>query len=179
VSAVSFFELSHLTTSIGIADLVGPQVLQGVGFSLIFVALSTAALSDVPRPRITAAAGLYNVVRQVFGSVGVAMAATLVGTSTERFRSTLSESVTPYDPLARQWVTGVAGALRARGSDPATAGRQALELLDVTVTRQAAVLAYNRVFLEVGVLFLLALPLVWVLRRRPVEVGPDVAVHAE
>jgi len=179
VSAWSFVELSHLTTQTGIPNLIAPQVLQGLGFSLIFVALSTAALSDVPRAQITAAAGLYNVVRQVFGSVGVAMAATLVGAGTARFRATLSESVTPYSPAASQWLAGATAAMRARGADSVTAGARALQLLNVTVTRQATVLAYNRVFVEVALLFVIALPLVFVLHKSH-GAGADAApVHAE
>ena len=165
ISAWSFLELSHLTITIGVANLIMPQVVQGVGFSLIFVALSTAALADVPRPQITAAAGLYNVVRQVFGSVGVAMAATLVSSGAERFRSVLSESVTPYSPAAQRWLAMVRGAMQARGVDPMTAAQRALTLLDADVGRQAAVLAYNRVFVEVAILFAAALPLVWALHR--------------
>ncbi|TMQ67938.1 MAG: DHA2 family efflux MFS transporter permease subunit [Candidatus Eisenbacteria bacterium] len=171
VSAWSFYELSHLTTSIGVVDLLVPQVTQGIGFSLIFVALSTAALADVPRPQITAAAGLYNVVRQVFGSVGVAMAATLVSSGAEKFRSTLSASVTPYSPAARQWLSTVTAAMQARGADPATAARRALQLLDLDVGRQATVLAYNRVFVQVAVLFAVALPLVFALHKGRREGG--------
>jgi len=55
VSGTGFYFMSQLTTSAGYGDLFWPQVLQGVGFSLIFVALSTAALSTIPRPRMTAA----------------------------------------------------------------------------------------------------------------------------
>lgn len=51
------------------------------------------------------------------------------------------------------------------GTDMATAREQALKLLDATVTRQAAVLSYNHVFVLVSLLFLFALPLVFFLRR--------------
>jgi DHA2 family multidrug resistance protein len=73
----------------------------------------------------------------------------------------------------------VTGGMQARGSDLATARERALQLLDLSVTRQAAVLAYNRVFLLVGVLFLVALPLVLVLqRRRPLDLNePQVVVE--
>ena len=70
VTGVSFWQLSHLTSQIGYWDIFWPQVMQGVGFSLIFVALSTAALSTIAKPEVTAATGLYNVSRQVFGSIG-------------------------------------------------------------------------------------------------------------
>src|SRR5262249_53480122 len=66
ISAASFYALSRLSIDTSAASILWPQVWQGVGFGLIFVALSTAALATIARPKITAAAGLYNVVRQVF-----------------------------------------------------------------------------------------------------------------
>ena len=59
VSGFAFWDLSHLTTQVGFWDILWPQVWQGVGFSLIFVALSTAALATIPRPDVTAATPLY------------------------------------------------------------------------------------------------------------------------
>src|SRR5512143_2371068 len=72
VTAFSFWDLSHLTTDVGFWNIFWPQLWQGVGFSLIFLSLSTAALATIPRHQMTQAAGLYNVVRQVMGSVGIA-----------------------------------------------------------------------------------------------------------
>ena len=59
ISAASFWELSHLTSNVGYWDIFWPQLWQGVGFSLIFLALSTAALATIPRPLMTQASGLY------------------------------------------------------------------------------------------------------------------------
>ncbi len=173
VSAISFYELSHLTTQTGTVNILTPQLWQGVGFSLIFVPLSTAALADIPRPQITAAAGLYNVVRQVFGSVGVALAATAISTGTVRAHAVLAQHVTAYDSATREWMTRVAGGMMVDGSDPATARERALQLLDLAVTRQAAVLAYNRAFVLVAFLFVVALPLVLALRRVRFRTAPE------
>jgi DHA2 family multidrug resistance protein len=152
--AFGYWDLAHLTTDTGYWDLVWPQVWQGVGFSLLFAALSTAALSVVPRERMTAATGLYNVVRQVMGSVGIAIAATELSTSTTRYRAILVEDA-GRSALAQQWLAGVTAALRSKGADVLTAQAQALALLDGRVRRQAAVLAYNHVFVLVAALFVL------------------------
>ncbi|PYO41092.1 MAG: MFS transporter [Gemmatimonadetes bacterium] len=164
VSAFSFRELSQLTTAVGFWDVFVPQVWQGVGFSLIFVALSTAALGAIEKAKMTAAAGLYNVVRQVFGSVGIAVAATTLTTGIARYHDALAEHVTMYDPVTRQWLGAVTAALRAAGSDAFTAARRALDLLNIDVTHQATVLSYNHVFALVMLLFAIALPLVLLLR---------------
>ncbi len=176
VSAFGFWDLSHLTLDSGYWDLFFPQVWQGVGFSLVFVALSTAALATIERPQMTAAAGLYNVVRQVFGSIGVSLAAAQLARGTATNRAILSEHVSMYDPATRAWVDRVAGAMQATGADAAAALQRALALLDIQILRQAAVLAYNHIFALAALLFAAALPLVLLLSRgRPAGVEAMVA----
>ncbi len=166
VTGLSFWQLSHLTTQVGFWDILWPQVWQGVGFSLIFVALSTAALATIPRPDVTAATGLYNVSRQVFGSVGIAVAATQLTSGVTTYHAILAERAGVANAAAVRWLSSVTASMMARtGADFETARTQALKLLDVIVTRQATVLSYNRVFVLVSFLFIIALPLVFLLKR--------------
>jgi len=164
VSAYSFWELSHLTTDTGFWDIFWPQLWQGVGFALIFLSLSTAALAYIPKPEMTQAAGLYNVVRQVFGSVGIAVSASILTRSTIQYHAVLGENVTAYHAPATQFIQGATARLTGMGADASTAHQMALKILDLRVTRQAAVLAYNHVFSLVAILFLLSLPLVFLLK---------------
>jgi MFS transporter, DHA2 family, multidrug resistance protein len=166
VTGLSFWQLSHLTSQVGFMDILWPQVWQGVGFSLIFVALSTAALATIARPEVTAATGLYNVSRQVFGSVGIAVSATQLTAGVTRYHSILAEHVGVANAAAVSWLSSVTSAMMARtGVDAQTAHQQALKLLDGMVTRQATVLSYNRIFVLVSLLFVIALPLVFLLKR--------------
>jgi DHA2 family multidrug resistance protein len=164
VSAYSFWDLAHLTTDTGIWDILLPQVWQGVGFGMLFVALSTAALSTIPRGRMTAAAGLYNVVRQVLGSVGIAAAATEVVRSQARYHDVLAEHVTAYGTATQQLLHSATAGMVASGADVVTATGRAIKLLDYRVTRQATALAYNHVLLLVATLFAISLPLVLLVR---------------
>jgi DHA2 family multidrug resistance protein len=177
VSAWSFWELSHLSLDVGFWDIFWPQMWQGVGFGLIFVALSTAALATIPRPRMTAATGLYNVVRQIFGSVGIAVSATLLGTSTTRYHAVLTEHVTAASGPAQRFLRMGTAGMAQSGADPATARLRALKLLDLSIFRQAAALAYNHVFGLVAFLFLLGLPLVLLLKTRRGEVEVEMVVE--
>jgi DHA2 family multidrug resistance protein len=167
--------MAKLTSSVGYWDLFWPQLWQGVGFSLIFVALSTAALSTIPRPRMTAATGLYNVVRQVMGSVGIAVAATTLGTSTVRYHAILSEDA-GASAVARQRIAQLTASMVAKGADAVTAKAQAMRVLDGIISRQAAVLAYDHVFVLVSSLFFLGFPLVFLLRRGR---AAEVEIHAD
>jgi DHA2 family multidrug resistance protein len=177
ISGFSFWQLGHLAPNVGYWDIFFPQLWQGVGFSLIFVALSTAALAGVERERLTAASGLYNVVRQVCGSVGIAAAATLVSRGTVLYRSRLSEAITPANPALAPWLRAGEHATASLGGGALAASQRALALLDGYVTRQATVLAYNHVYQLITLSFLACLPLVLLLRKPKghveVEVGVD------
>jgi MFS transporter, DHA2 family, multidrug resistance protein len=164
ISAYSFWDLAHLTTDTGVWDILLPQVWQGLGFSLLFVALSTAALATIPRAKMTAAAGLYNVVRQVMGSVGIAIAATELVRGQSRYHDVLAEHVTPYSAATQDWLHGATAGMMRAGADAITATGRALRLLDVRVLRQATVLSYNHVLLLVAALFLVSLPLILLVR---------------
>ena len=175
VCGYGFYTMASLTTEVGYWELFWPQLWQGVGFSLIFVSLSTAALSTIPKPRMTAATGLYNVVRQVMGSVGIAIAATTLSTSTIRYHAVLSEDA-GASKVASQWMSGVTSGMMGKGADAFTAKAQAMRILDGMITRQAAVLAYNHVFVLVSALFFIALPLVFLLRRGTPSGEVEIAV---
>ena len=166
ICGFSFWDLSHLTLSVGYWDIFWPQVFQGIGFSLIFVALSTAALATIAKPDVTAATGLYNLSRNIFGSVGIAISAAQLTAGMSRYHAMLAERVTIANAAAVSWLSTATAAMMARtGADAVTARKMALKLLDVTISRQAAVLSYNRVFVLVAILFVIALPLVLLLKR--------------
>jgi DHA2 family multidrug resistance protein len=179
VSAWSFYQLSHLTLQTSAASILVPQIWQGVGFGLIFVALSTAALATIPRRDVTAAAGLYNVVRQVFGSVGVALAATELQTGTRRYHAILSWQVTGYSEATKRWLDAARSGFARVSADSVEAARRALAALDQSVLGQATVMAYNHAFLLVAVLFLAAVPLAFLLRgHQGGDQAESVAVEA-
>jgi len=176
IAAIGFYGMARLTAQVGYWDLFWPQLWQGVGFSLIFVALSTAALSTISRARMTAAAGLYNVVRQVMGSVGIAIAATTLDTSAVRYHALLSEDA-GASRMGSAMVSGLASAMQSKGADHYTATQQAMHIMDNMIGRQASVLAYNHVFLLVTSLFVIGLPLVVLLRRGAPSAEAEVMVE--
>ena len=166
LNAVGFWQLSHLTGQVGAWDFFWPQVWQGAGMGLLFMAIATAALATIPKPKLTAATGLYNVVRTVFGSIGIAVAATQMTSGTHRYHDLLAEHLTVYAEGTRQTLQRLTAAMVQAGADPLTAGQRALGILNLRVTRQASVLAYNHLFELTTVLFLAALPLAFLLASR-------------
>jgi DHA2 family multidrug resistance protein len=165
ISVYSYWLLSSLSLNVGFWDIVFPQVVQGVGFGTIFVALSTVSLTNIDKPKMQAATGLYNVVRMVFGSIGVAMAATELDRGGVRYGAILMANVTEYSDVAMEWVKSLTSAMLGKGADAFTAHLQALSVIEREVTRQALMLSFNRVFFLVALLFFLSLPLIVLLRE--------------
>jgi DHA2 family multidrug resistance protein len=120
---------------------------------------------------MTAATGLYNVVRQVFASIGIAVAATQITSGTHRYHDRLAEHVTMYAEATRLGLQRITAGMVQAGADSYTAAQRALAILNLRVTRQAAVLAYNHVFELTAALFALAIPLTFLLAGRRQAAG--------
>jgi len=167
ISAFSYWQLSLLSLQIGFWDIVLPQAIQGVGFGAIFVALSTVALSNVEKSRMQAATGLYNVVRLVAGSIGIAISATLLDRGATVSQAEITTSlISPFRDITLERVENLTEAMVAQGSDPFTAKAQALGILDRIIGNQAMMISYNRIFFLVAVLFLISVPLVLLLSKN-------------
>jgi DHA2 family multidrug resistance protein len=177
ITSISFWQLSTMSLHVGFWDLFVPNMLQGGGFGLIFVALSTAVLSAIERPQMTAATGLYNVVRQVFGSVGIAVAATVLTRGEQTYRAGLVRNLTVFNPNMTDRLGTITAAMADGGAGPGTSHQMALRLLDGQLMRQAGMMAYNHVFLLVTALFAASIPLVFLLRGYSPSAEKDLIVE--
>ncbi|MDB4948503.1 MAG: hypothetical protein JWM27_1152 [Gemmatimonadetes bacterium] len=165
VLAASMFMHGTLTTESGRPDMFWPVLLRGLGFGLIFVPITTVAFVGLAPREMPHAAALFNLARQLGGSVGIALVATQLITATARHRAGLVEHVTVFDQVTREQLGGTTARLRLAGADELTAGRRAVALLDRRVQVQAQMLAYRDAFGFLGLVVLGSLPLVLLLRR--------------
>lgn len=156
--------MGHFTLDIGTGDILIPQVIQGVGFALVFVALSTVALSSIPKEKMTSATGLNNLIRQLGGSFGTAFVVTLLTRHIAQARADLVGNTAAANPAFTQQVGGMAGAFMMHGASSSAAMGMAYQVMDDTITRNAAIIAYEYLFLWIGLLFCLCLPLLFFLR---------------
>ncbi len=164
VSGFSFWQLSRLNLGVGYLDILLPQALQGLGFGMVFVSLTTSAMITIDRKRMTAATGLYVVVRQIFGSIGIALVATELTRSQVISHATLTRYLTPYRDVVGRWLAGASSAFAAHGAAPAMLQTKALGLLEATTSQHAAMLAFNHVFFLLSLLFFLCFPLCFLLK---------------
>lgn len=173
------YELSHITLLSSSGDIVVPLLVTGVGFACLFIPLTTAALTFVPRPSLADAAGLNSFVRQIGGSFGLTIFATLLGNFTKRATAAVSWNVTNLRPDVVQHIDMIAGGLRAHGVSASAAQGGAIAMVARAVGLQGAVLAFEKTFLLQGVAFLVVLPLLYFLRVGPTKEKQHVELSME
>ena len=132
----TLYELSSLNLNAGYWDIFWPQFLQG-RLALLFVPLTTATMDPIPREEMGNATSLFNFMRNLGGSFGIALSTTLLARNQQINAGRLGENVTLYDPAAAAMIQQIQQAFMARGSDAATALSQAYATLGGMVQRQA------------------------------------------
>jgi DHA2 family multidrug resistance protein len=177
--AISAWQMSHYNLSTSAAGVVSALLIQGVGFSCLFVPLSTVALSTIDKHRISDAAGLNSLVRQIGASMGLAMFATLMPRFTAAARGSLAAHLVPGRPELMQRLELMTRSLVSRGYDLASAKLAAQRFLGGTVMQQATVLSFDRLFITAGVAFLAVMPLLYFLKSDGAGPAPKADVHVE
>src|SRR6185503_8254411 len=137
--------------------------LQGAGMALLFVPLTTVAMATIPRERMGYATSLFNLMRNLGGSVGIAVTGTYLARHRQVVGAALGEHVTAYDPTSQAILAQMKAAFMAAGADAVTATDRAYAALQGMVLRQAAMVSFVTIFRLLGVLFLILTPLVLIM----------------
>jgi DHA2 family multidrug resistance protein len=156
------YELSQVTLAMGQWDLAVPLAMQGAGMALIFVPMETTAFSRIARHHLADAAGLSNVLKETGGAIGLALFTSVLLRSEIVSRAGLAAHVGITNPLAAQRLSMLQAL--TPGTSPTAAHSRALGILSQVVSREAAVLAYEHLFLLLGVMILILLPLLFLLK---------------
>jgi len=125
-------------------------------------------LSTIPRHQLSDATGLSSLMRQLGGSVGLAIFATLLSRYGVQIRSTLSAHVIAERPIVLGRLMQIQGGLMARGMDLGSARELALRMMSGTVAREAMVMAFQKLFVVGAMAFVVVLPLLLLLRAPKV-----------
>ena len=177
---MSLYMMSNLTLGIDYWTLAFPRFVQGFALGFIFVPLSTPTLATIRRDKLVNATSAYNVLRNLGGSVGIALATTLLAQRSQFHQANLVTHVNVWSPETaarlKQWTAH----FLSQGSDSFTAQRQALAMLYRDTVGQAQVLAYVDDFWLLAILFSIIpffLPLMRRVRIEPVapRAEPDAA----
>jgi DHA2 family multidrug resistance protein len=165
VGAFTLFELSNINLQAGYWDIFWPQFIQGLSMGLLFVPLSTLTMSMIPKEKMGNATSLFSLMRNLGGSVGIAMVATMLARRTQVHTNLLGANIHDYSSTAQQALEAARNLFMSRGSDFYTATQQAYRAIWGTVLRQSSMVAFVDVFRILALVFLLAIPLVLLMRR--------------
>jgi len=172
VSAAGLMAMSRFTLQLDYATAVRSRIVQSFGLAFLFVPISTVAFMRIPRERMNYATGLYNLARNIGGSSGIAATTTMLARRAQFHQSVLVSHLTPYDPAYRDALAKASMALQAAGSSGADAAAQAQGMLYGSVLKQAGMLAFADAFWVMGALFLVIIPLMFLIRKVPPVRGP-------
>jgi len=176
VGALTLLWLGQLNLNAGYWDFFWPQFVQGLGLSMLFVPLTTISMDPIPRERMGNATSLFNLMRNIGGSVGIAMTGTMLARQQQVHINVLGAHIDAYNPASRAMIESMTAAFMARGVDAYTASQRAYGAVFGIVQRQASMVTFVEIFRLLGFIFLLLIPLT-LLMKRPSGRGGPAAAH--
>ena len=142
---------AHMDATTGYDQLFWSQVVRALGQPFIMLTLSQFAMQGIAAQDTASASSLFNMTRNLGGSVGIAMLATTL-TNREHFHSAMiGESVSALSNATQLRLDQLTQTFIASGIDPATAAQKAIGVIDRLVRREAYVMAYNDGFMIMAV----------------------------
>ncbi|HUV70839.1 MAG TPA: DHA2 family efflux MFS transporter permease subunit [Terracidiphilus sp.] len=163
--AYSTFLLSHINLSISIWSVAVPNFLNGFSGGFIFVPLTTMTMSQLRKQEMGNAAGIYNLMRNIGASVGIATVTTFLVRGSQIHQNYLTGNVTATNPTAMSALQGLQARFFSGGANAITAQQDALGAIYRSIEQQATLLAYADNFRMVGYLALFCIPLLLLLVR--------------
>lgn len=160
LTAISMFALTSLNPDSNYDSFFWPQVIRGFGAVLMFMSLSMATLGPLPKDKIAAASGFYNLTRQMGGSIGIAAITTILDQRQNQHRSVLMEKINGFNPALNEYLQQFSNGVLAQGGNSANPPLGGMALAESLVQMQAAILSFSDCFFVAGIAFLICLPLV-------------------
>jgi DHA2 family multidrug resistance protein len=174
----TLFWLADLNLNVGYWDIFWPQFVQGVALGLLFVPLTTIAMDHVPRETMGNATSLFNLMRNLGGSVGIALVQTILARDRQIHTHDIGAHIDAYSLPAQQMLQSLKAAFMSAGSDATTATERAYAVIFGQVQQQAAMMSFIDAFRVLGVIFVVVAPLSW-LMRRPAQSATHLAAPPE
>ena len=169
------WDLGNINLQIGMANVVWPIIGTGVGISAIFVPLTTLTMGTLHKEEMGNASGLFNLMRNIGGGVGIALTTTMLARLSQVHQATLVGHLTPYDPAYQIVFQRIQGFIAGSGggiTNPLAYGLIYQELL-----RQSTLMAFVDNFRGVGLACLVIIPTVFLFKKVKTQGGPSLGAH--
>jgi len=171
VEALAMWNMTHFDTAVTFGDIAIARMWQGAPIPFLFVPLISAAYVGLPGEKTNRASAMISVGRNIGGSVGISLVQALLARREQFHQARLITGLQPLNPVYVHGIHSLAQALTARGAPPAAATQMARGELYQLVLRQADMMAFNDVFWAMAVFIAVILPIVFLLKRTPLEHG--------
>ncbi len=142
---------------------------------MIFVPLTTATMDPIANERMGNATSIFNLMRNLGGSMGIAASTTLVARREQLYFNLLGRHVNPYSLGSQALANSVRQMFFMKGADGATASARADAFLFRMVERHSAMLAYNATFWTLAMIFMVMWPFIFLMRKP--RTGRSLSAH--
>jgi DHA2 family multidrug resistance protein len=173
VLAYSTYMLSGVNLEIATSNVIWPNIISGFAMGFVFVPLTTMAMGTLSNEQMGNASGIYNLMRNTGGSIGIAMVTTFLARGAQVHQAAMVSHLTPYDPAFQQRMHQATGALGAGGP---VAAQQAYGSIYGTLVKQSMLMSYTDNFRMLAFLCLLSIPTALLFKRVRARKGP-IAAH--
>jgi DHA2 family multidrug resistance protein len=175
IVAFSMWHLTGLTGDITYGYAAMSRIFLALGLPFLFLPVTTASYDGVPPDKTNQASALINVARNIGGSMGVALAQTILAQRQQFHQSRLIEHAAPSDLGYQQTIETMTRFFQAQGSNASDAASQAVAWVGRTLQQQVDLLAYIDVFWTLAIIAVLMIPTAAVL--RPIKLGAPARGH--
>ncbi len=165
VTAWSTYLMSQFNRMADFDAVLWPRIYLGFGVGLIIIPLTTLTLSRIGREGMGNATSIFNLVRNIGGSFGVAIATTILTRRAQFHQARLVDHLTPFDMPYALGSGKIAQTLQYRGFDPALSGQSGPGAIYDQLLREASMMSFNDVFYVLSVMLIMTIPLVFFMRR--------------
>ncbi|HZR56736.1 MAG TPA: DHA2 family efflux MFS transporter permease subunit [Terriglobales bacterium] len=163
--AVAALWFGQVNLSISQWTFLWAIIISGFGSGCVFVPLSTTTMAGLPNEEIGNASGLYNLLRNIGGSIGISVVNTIVYRHSQTHRNEMGHAITATSVSVQSQLRGIQQFLTFQGSSPATAMHQAYALINGTLSQQARLWAYVDTFRYMALVCFACIPIVFLLKK--------------
>ena len=164
-SAYAMWELSRFSLDVASVNFWWPLLIQGAALGFVFVPLTTIANGAIPNERMGNATSLFNLMRNIGASIGIAMVETVQFRNQQKHINTLGAHVYSQSSATQQTFESMKALFMSQGSSASTATHQAYLAMWGMVERQAAMLSYNDTFFFMALMFVAMIPFLFLLKK--------------
>lgn len=172
MAAYSTHLMSNFTLLADFNTVLWPRVVLGIGMGFLFIPLTTLTMASISKEKMGNATAIYNLLRNLGGSFGVAFVTTIISRRAQHHQFRLVEHLTPFDATYQLAKDHAAEALTYRGIAPTLSEHGGLGAIYARLLKEASMMSFNDAFYVLSILMILILPLVFIMKRTEADAAP-------